>query len=96
MSDTIIPNPLERRGSHQYCLFVSLSVYLSVFFFLNKFIIYLFLAELGLCCCMSAFSICGEWGLLFAAVCGLLIEVVLLLRSTGSRRAGFSSCGAWA
>ena len=30
-----------------------------------------FLAALGLCCCMQAFSSCGEQGLLFVAVRGL-------------------------
>ena len=35
----------------------------------------LFLAVLGLCCCTQAFSSCGEWGLLFTAVCGLLLVV---------------------
>ena len=39
----------------------------SVFFF--------FLAELGLRCFARAFSSCSEWGLLFAAVRGLLIAV---------------------
>ena len=50
-------------------------------FFFNKFIylfIYLFLAALGLCCCAQAFSSCGEWGLLFVAVCRLLIAVAFL------------------
>ena len=48
-----------------------------LFFFLNKFIyfIYLSLAALGLRCCVRAFSSCGEWGLLFVAVHGLLIAV---------------------
>ena len=35
--------------------------------------IYLFMAVLGLCCCARAFSSCGERGLLFVAVHGLLI-----------------------
>ena len=48
------------------------------------------MAALGLRCCARAFSSCGEQGLLFVAVRGLL-----LLRSTGSRCAGFSSCGLW-
>ena len=48
------------------------------FFFLNK-LIYLFLAVLGLCCCAWAFSSCGEWRLLFVAVCGLLVAVVSLV-----------------
>ena len=54
---------------------------------------YLFLAALGLGCCTRAFSSCGERGLLFVAVRGLLIAVASLVRSTGSRRVGFSSCG---
>ena len=60
-----------------------------VFFFFNLFIyfIYLFLAALGLPCCVRAFSSCGEWGLLFVAVRGLLIVVA-------SHCGGFSCCGA--
>ena len=45
--------------------------------------IYLFLAALGLCCCMWAFSSCGEWGLLFIAVRGLLIAVASLAAEHG-------------
>ena len=41
--------------------------------------IYLFLAAFGLHCCMRAFSSCGEWGLLFVVVCGLLIAVASLV-----------------
>ena len=37
--------------------------------------IYLFLAALGPRCCAQAFSSCGEQGLLFVAVHGLLIAV---------------------
>ena len=65
-----------------------------VFVFLkNLLFIYLFLAALGLCCCACAFSSCGELGLLFVMVRGLLIAGLLLLRSSGSRHTGFSSCG---
>ena len=56
----------------------------------------LFLAALGLHCCAGAFSSCGEAGLLFVAVRGFLLRWLLLLQSTGSRHAGFSSCGLWA
>ena len=45
---------------------------------LYKFI-YLFLAALGLRCCARAFSSCGEQGLLFVEVRGLLIEVASLV-----------------
>ena len=36
------------------------------------------MAALGLHCWARAFSSCGEWGLLFVAVCGLLIAVASL------------------
>ena len=39
----------------------------------------LFLAALGLRCCVRAFSSCSEWGLLFVAVRGLLIAVASLV-----------------
>ena len=44
------------------------------FFFLN-----LFLAVLGLHCCAQVLSRCGEQGLLFIAVCWLLIAVASLV-----------------
>ena len=57
-----------------------------LFFFLNKFIyfIYLFLAVLGLRCCAWASLHCSA----LASNCG-----GFSLQSTGSRRSGFSSCG---
>ena len=63
-----------------------------LFIYIFKFIyfIYLFLAVLGLCCCAQAFSSCGERGLLFVAVRGLLIAVASLAADHG--RTGFSSC----
>ena len=85
---------------HQYQNF--LLTVASKSFFKNKFI-YLFLAVLGLRCCAQAFSSCGERGLLFLVLWGLLIAVASLvvehrLSSCGSwaleRR--FSSCGLWA
>ena len=53
--------------------------------FFKKFIyfIYLFLTALGLHCCTQAFSCCGEWGLLFVVVCGLLIVVASLVAEHG-------------
>ena len=38
------------------------------------------MAALGLCCCVRAFSSCGEWGLLFIAV-HRLIAVASLFRA---------------
>ena len=43
----------------------------------------LFLAALGLCCCARAFSSCGEQGLLFVAVRGLLTAVASLAAEHG-------------
>ena len=56
-----------------------------IYFFLNKFIafIYLFLAALGLRCCAWAFSSCGERGLRFVALCRLLIAVASLVADHG-------------
>ena len=57
---------------------------LSFSFFKFDFLkINLFLAVLGLHCCAWAFSSCGEWGLVFVAVHGLLIVVASLVVEHG-------------
>ena len=49
-----------------------------------KFILfYLCLVVLGLCCSARAFSSCGEQGLLFVVVCGLLLAVASLVVEHG-------------
>ena len=50
-----------------------------LFIYLFIYFIYLFLAALGLRRCAQAFSSCGERGLLFVMVCGLLIAVASLV-----------------
>ena len=57
-------------SSFEKCLFKSV----AYFFFFNL---------LGLRCCMRAFSSCGEWGLLFVVVRGLLIVVASLVAEHG-------------
>ena len=52
-------------------------------FFKKIYLIYLFLAALGLRCCVRAFSSCGERGLFFVAVHGLLIVVAPLVAEHG-------------
>ena len=55
--------------------------FMFIIFLINLFIylfVCLFLAALGLCCCMWTFSSCGERGLLFVAVHRLLIAVASL------------------
>ena len=61
-------------------------------FFFNLFI-YLFLAVLGLCCCVQAFSSSSERGLLFVVVRGLLIAVASRCGTRALERR-LSSCGA--
>ena len=59
---------------------------------------------LGLCCCTRAFSSCGNWGLLFVAVRGLLIAEASLCFGAWALGAwasvvvacGLSSCGSQA
>ena len=63
--------PLERtKGKEELTHFF--------YFFKIYLFIYLFLAALGLRCCVRAFSSCGEQGLLFIAVRRLLIVVASL------------------
>ena len=64
--------------------FWTLHTFLKKIFKNNIFLfIYLFLAALGLCCCARAFSSCGELGLLYVVVCGLLTAVASLVAEHG-------------
>ena len=56
--------------------FVGLNKTILLLFF---YYFYLFLAVLGLRCCVQAFSSGSKRGLLFAVVCGLLIAVTSLV-----------------
>ena len=71
------------------------SQFVAYLFFLN--FIYLFiylLAALGLRCCVRAFSLVAVSRGYSSLWCmGFSLWWLLLLWSTGSRRAGFSSCG---
>ena len=79
--------------------FSSLSFNFIIYFFM-----YVCITVLGLCCCTQAFPSCGKWGLLFVAVCGLLIAVACLCcgaRALGVWASvvvalGLSSCGSQA
>ena len=66
----------------------------SDFNFLNKFIlfIYLFMAVLGLCCCLRLSLVVASGG--YSSLrCADFLRWLLLLYSTDSRCVGFSSCG---
>ena len=52
-------------------------------YFLKINLYFLFLVALGLRCCAWAFSSCGERGLLFVVVRGLLIAVASLVEEHG-------------
>ena len=56
----------------------------------GKSLIFFFLAVLGLCG-LSVVAASGGYSLLWCA--GFSLQWLPLLRSTGSRHAGFSSCG---
>ena len=57
---------------------ITQNIYIYFYKFIY-FILFLFLVVLGLRCCTRAFSSCGERGLLFVAVRGLLIAVASLV-----------------
>ena len=71
--------PATKKASFSY-LFIHSFICISIgsLFFFNSFfknLFILFFAALGLRCCVRAFSSCSEQGLLFVAVCKLLIAV---------------------
>ena len=63
--------------TNTFCLNTLFNIVLEVFFFLINLFIYFWLL-LGLRCCTQAYSSCGEWGLLFVAVRGLIAVVSLV------------------
>ena len=67
----------------QHLLFVDFLMMAILFFFFFLIYLFLFLAALGLHCCMQAFSSCGELRLLFIAVRGLLIVMASLVAEHG-------------
>ena len=64
-------------------LYSFVSFFGVVLFLLINLFMYLFLAALGLRCCVRAFSSCSERELLFAVVHGLLIAVASLVADHG-------------
>ena len=70
------------------CLFFSRNSFIFIIF-----IIYLFLAVLGLRFCARAFSSCGKWGPLFIAVRGPLTVAASLVAEHRLQMRRLSSCG---
>ena len=70
------------------------SVSRLVFFFNIHLFTYFWLGRILVAVCL--FSSCGKWGLLPSFGCtGFSLQCLLLLRSIGSRHAGFSSGCTW-
>ena len=69
--------------SYNFCVIPHPSVICKGLSYFVFFLINLFLAALCLRCCAWAFSSCGEWGLLFGVVHGLLIAVASLVVEHG-------------
>ena len=76
------------RGVSGLDFIVIIVSFLSLFF-LNKCVLfYLFLAVLGLHCCVSFFSSCSKQGLFSSCDAGFSLRRLLLLQSTGFRAPG--------
>ena len=69
---------------------------LSSFFFFFFIYLSVFLAALGLCCCVQPSLAEANWGYSLLWCEGFSLWCLLLLRNMGSRLRGSSSCGLWA
>ena len=67
-----------------------------IIFLLFMYLFILFLAALGLRCCLELSLVAASGGYSSLRHTGFSLPWLLLLRSMGSRHAGFSSCGMWA
>ena len=82
MKGTHICGLAPRHQALGWVLFFVFNISILLYLFIHSFI-HLFLAASGLRCCVRAFSSCGERGLLFVAVHGLLIVVASLVVEHG-------------
>ena len=75
-------------------LAIQISDKIDFIYLFFKIFIYLFMAVLGLCFCVRAFSSCGEWGPLFIAVrVPLTIAASLVAAEHKLQMRRLSSCG---
>ena len=86
---------LKRKKFPQMFRIISLrNLYMLIFKFIYLFVcLFLLFGCIGSSCCARAFSSFGERGYSSLRCTGFSLRWLLLLRSTGSRRMGFSSCG---
>ena len=78
--------PIKTVTEHCTFFFINLFIYLCIYFWLR----WVFIAAHGLSLVAASGGHSSLW-----CTC-LSLQWLLLLQSTGSRHAGFSSCGAWA
>ena len=79
----------KNRSLYKYTVSMENAHSFTHFFFL----IYLFIAVLGLCFCARAFSSCGKWGPLFIAVRGPLTIAASLVAEHRLQTRRLSNCG---
>ena len=78
-------------GKHIYIILLFFKIFLFIIYLL-----FLFLAVLGLSFCVRAFSSCGEWGPLFIVVRGPLTIVASLVAEQRLQTLRLRSCGSQA
>ena len=71
-----------KMSTHNKLIFNRLN-FINFSLFLKKDLFVCFLAAVGLCCCMWAFSSCSDRELFFIAVLGFLIAVASLAAEPG-------------
>ena len=87
---SIIPSTIHVVANGKISFFIMTQLYSIVCLYIHT---TFFFGCVGSVLLRAAFSSCGEWGLCFIAVRGLLIAVASLVAEHGSRHMGFSSYG---
>ena len=81
---------MERVEHHSFFKKINLFIYLFIYVRMYVWLRWVFVAGRGLSLVAASAGYSSLW------CTGFSLRCLLLLQSTGSRRAGFSSCGSWA
>ena len=95
--EIVISFPLDmypEMGLLDHMVVLYLIFFLNLFIYFYLFIVFGCIGSSLLCAAFSLVAASGGYSSLWCA--GFSLQWLLLLQSTGSRRVGFSSCGAWA
>ena len=95
LADPLLGTTAQASKPQAFCVPFILGVVLFDSAIKHGCVFFFFLAILGLCCFVWAFSNCSKWGLLSVEVHGFLVAVASLVEH-GVRFVGFSSCSAQA